>query len=115
MNRDQLSIEIRSPVHVDDTVRFGAVGLRDADTWSYAWRVRGPGGVDVGRGRLTTADVRFHTTALQKRSRWVDFRATDIRPGVYTVQVKATKRGTGPRSHTATAALEVVASSGRAG
>ncbi len=58
MESEQLSIEIiGSPVPLDNSARFAARGLRDAEKWNYQWRVLGAGEVDVARGRLTNADV----------------------------------------------------------
>ena len=96
MSVDQLSIEvIGSPVPVDNVVRLGAVGLLDMDDrWNFHWTVEGPGGVDF-TDRLSNADTRFPDPLPTKKSRWVDWTARDVAPGIYTVHLRATKSGGG--------------------
>src|SRR5438874_151044 len=107
MNGDNLSIKvIGSPVPIDNAVRLGAEGLREPHTWRYHWKVTGPGGVDVTE-RLVNADTRFDREDVDPRSRWVDFHARDVRPGVYTVHVTATKSGGGGGTHERTESIVV--------
>lgn len=107
MNGDSLSIKvIGSPVPVDNAVRLGAEGLREPNSWRYHWKVTGPGGVDVS-GKLINADTRFPGQKVNPMSRWVDWRATDVRPGIYTVHVTATKSGGGGGTHEQTESIVV--------
>lgn len=109
MDGEQLSIEIiGSPVPVDNAVRFAAHGLRDPKTWNYTWRVLGPGNVDVAHGRLTNAEVELKTTEVTRKSRFVDWHARDVRPGIYTIEVTAAKgSGRSRASHTNTESFVV--------
>jgi hypothetical protein len=100
MDRDQLSIEIiGSPVPLDNSVRFAAHGLMEPNKWYYKWQVLGHGNVDVSKGRLTNADTDYKGTTLQRGSRFVDWQARDVRPGVFTVEVTATWRARGEEVH----------------
>jgi hypothetical protein len=109
MEGEQLSLEIiGSPVPLDNSARFAAHGLREPKDWDYEWRVLGPGNVDFGPGRLTNADVDVGTGYVTSRSRFVDFEARNLPPGIYTVQVTARKgKGANRVSHTRTEHLAV--------
>ena len=110
MDGDQLSIEIiGSPVPLDNSVRFAAHGLKEPASWYYKWRVLGHGNVDVSKGRLTNADTEYKGTNVQRGSRFVDWQARDVRPGVFTVEVTASWRGRGEevRPHTKTESFVV--------
>jgi hypothetical protein len=105
MDDEQLSLEIiGSPVPLDHSVRFAAHGLKNPKDWNYKWRVLGPGNVDVSEHRLTNADLDFETTEVQQGSRFVDWIARSVSPGVCTVEVTATRRRGGQARAAATGA-----------